>query len=111
MPHVLRDTNGRIMAVLDRPSASATEEVGNDNVELMAFLTKKGPTSYFDLLRADLEFIRVIEDLIAALISRNVILLTDLPQQAQEKLLQRGSLRRQFRDHSGLMPSEDEDVL
>lgn len=110
MPHVLRDTNGRIMAVLDRPSANPTEEVGADNAELIAYLSKKGPTSYFDLLRADLEFIRVIEDLIAALISRNVILLTDLPPQAQEKLLQRGSMRRQFRDHSGLMP-EDEDVL
>ena len=110
MPHVLRDTNGRIMAVLDRPSAGATEEVGPDDAELVSYLTKKGPTSYFDLLRADLEFIRVIEDLIAALISRNVILLTDLPAQAQEKLLQRGSLRRQFRDKSGML-TEDEDVL
>jgi hypothetical protein len=110
MPHVLRDTNGRIMAVLDRPSAGATEEVGSDDPEILAYLTKKGPTSYFDLLRADLEFIRVIEDLIAALINRNVILLTDLPAQAQEKLLQRGSLRRQFRDKSGML-TEDEDVL
>jgi hypothetical protein len=110
MPHVLRDTTGRIMAVLDRPSGGATEEVGADDPDVIAYLTQKGPTSYFDLLRADLEFIRVIEDLIAVLLSRGVILLTDLPEQAQEKLLRRGSLRRQFRDKSGLM-TEDEDVL
>jgi hypothetical protein len=110
MPHVLRDTSGRIMAVLDRPSAGATEEVGADDPDVIAYLAGKGPTSYFDLLRADLEFIRVIEDLIAALLSRGVILLTDLPEQAQEKLLRRGSLRRQFRDKAGLM-TEDEDVL
>jgi len=110
MPHVLRDISGKIMAVLDRPSGSATEEVGNDDPEVIAYLASKGPTSYFDLLRADLEFIRVIEDLIAALLSRGVILLTDLPPEAQEKLLRRGSLRRQFRDKAGLM-TEDEDVL
>jgi hypothetical protein len=110
MPHVLRDNAGRILAVLDRPSAGGTEEVGQEDPELVGFLTRKGPTSYFDLLRADLEFIRVIEDLIAVLLSRGVINITDLPEQAQEKLLRRGSLRRQFRDTSGLMP-EDEDVL
>lgn len=98
------------MAVLVRPSGGATEEVSADDPDVMAYLTSKGPTSYFDLLRADLEFIRVIEDLIAALLSRGVILLTDLPEQAQEKLLRRGSLRRQFRDKAGLM-TEDEDVL
>ena len=109
MPHVLRDTNGRILTVVDRPSAGGTEELAADNPELVSFMSKS-PTSYFDLLRADLEFIRVIEDLIAVLLKRGVILITDLPEQAQEKLLRRGSLRRQFRDHSGLM-AEDEDVL
>lgn len=110
MPHILRDTTGRIMAVLDRPSSGATEEVKADDPEVMSFLTRKGPTSYFDLLRADLEFIRVIEDLIGALMDKGVLLLTDLPREAQEKLLRRGSLRRQLRESSGLM-GEEEDVL
>lgn len=110
MPHILRDTNGRIMAVLDRPSSSATEEVPADDPELVSHLQRKGPTSYFDLLRADLEFIRVIEDLIGALMDKGVLLLTDLPREAQEKLLRRGSLRRQLRESSGLV-GEDEDVL
>jgi hypothetical protein len=110
MPHILRDTNGRILAVLDRPSAGGTEEVPVDDPEVVSYLTRKGPTSYFDLLRADLEFIRVIEDLIGALLNKGVLMLTDLPREAQEKLLRRGSLRRSLRESSGLV-GEDEDVL
>src|SRR5690349_571446 len=102
MPHVLRDGQGKILAVLDRPGAGGTEELPNDHPDIVAFLASKGPTSYFDLLRADLEFVRVIEDLIAVLLAKGVLLLTDLPQEAQEKLLRRGSLRRKFRDSAGL---------
>lgn len=110
MPHILRDNNGRILAVLDRPSAGGTEEVTADDPEVVSYLTRKGPTSYFDLLRADLEFIRVIEDLIGVLLDKGVLMLTDLPREAQEKLLRRGSLRRQLRESSGLV-GEEEDVL
>jgi hypothetical protein len=111
MPHVLRDASGKILAVLDRPSDGGTTELPADHPDLVAFLARKGPTSYFDLLRADLEFIRVIEDLIGVLLQKNVLLLTDLPPEAQEKLLRRGSLRRQFRDAAGGLVGEEEDVI
>lgn len=111
MPHIIRDAKGQILAALDRPSNGPTEEVASDDAELVAFLARKGPTSYFDLLRADLEFVRVIEDLIAVLLAKGVLLLTDLPEQAQEKLLRRGSLRRQFRGASNLMDDDDGDII
>ncbi len=110
MPHVIRDNKGQILAIVDRPSDGATQEIPDDHPDVVAYLQYKGATSYFDLLRADLEFVRVIEDLIGVLLQKNVILLTDLPEQAQEKLLRRGSLRRKFRDQSGLV-SDEEDVI
>jgi hypothetical protein len=42
----------------------------------------------------DEEFIRVLEDLIDVLIAKNVLRMTDLPEEVQSKLL----IRRQLRD-------------
>ncbi|WP_295646045.1 hypothetical protein [uncultured Methylibium sp.] len=43
--------------------------------------------------KLDADFVRVIEDLIDVLIARQVIRITDLPAQAQEKLFARKSFR------------------
>ena len=47
--------------------------------------------------RLDADFVRVIEDVIDTLISRNVINITDLPDQAQAKLF----ARKSFRERAG----------
>jgi hypothetical protein len=48
-------------------------------------------------VRLDAGFVRVIEDVIDTLIARNVINITDLPDQAQAKLF----ARKSFRDRVG----------
>ena len=47
--------------------------------------------------RLDADFVRVLEDVIDALIARNVINITDLPDEAQAKLM----ARKTFRDRLG----------
>ena len=47
--------------------------------------------------RLDADFVRVIEDVIDTLITRNIINITDLPDQAQAKLF----ARKSFRERAG----------
>lgn len=67
-----------------------------------------GPGSKADLARMDVEFIRVLEDLIDALVAKGVLNLTDLPPQALEKLNQRRRVRRRLRDALDLIQDEDD---
>lgn len=90
MPFVTRDELGRIKSVSLEPAADASE-LPSDSPELMEFMdTLLGPGT---LLQSDLRLVRVLEDLINLLIDREVILFTDLPPAAQEKLMERRSLR------------------
>lgn len=50
--------------------------------------------------------VRIVEDLIDLLIQKNLILLTDLPQVAQNKLLARKHLRDRFRPEPSLLVDE-----
>lgn len=105
MPYVERDSSGRIVAVRLQPDARATEPLASDDPQILAFLGLPAapaaaaaaagvPAEPFDVLDAD--FVRVIEDVIDVLIGRHVINLTDLPPEAQAKLMQRKGLRDQM---------------
>jgi hypothetical protein len=50
-----------------------------------------------DFARLDADFVRVLEDVIDTLIARNIINITDLPEQAQAKLF----ARKSFRERAG----------
>jgi hypothetical protein len=109
MPHVMRDKQGRIVAVLDRGQPGQTDEVAPDDPELLLFIAGDSPErAHF--LRADLEFIRVLEDLIEVLIDKRVILLTDLPAEAQQKILSRGRLREHLRGSQGLIEDDSDSI-
>ena len=53
--------------------------------------------------------VRVLEDLINLLIDNGVIRITDLPEAAQQKLLERGALRSKFGYLGTLFASDLED--
>ncbi|MGB6241102.1 MAG: hypothetical protein WBF69_01335 [Castellaniella sp.] len=61
-----------------------------------------------DLSDLDSGFIRVLEDLIDALINNGSLRLTDLPPQALEKLNQRKSARQRLHDALDLIPDDDD---
>ena len=60
------------------------------------------------LATSDAEMARIAEDLIDVLIAKNVINFTDLPQQAQHKLLNRQSLRERLSALTDLVGTEEE---
>ncbi len=111
MPFVIRDGDGKIAAVHEQATAEASEELSADDAELLdhlAELERTGPLKE-SLVTTDAEMARVIEDLIATLIEKNVIMLTDLPRAAQEKILDRQRLREHMSEMIGLIG--DDDVL
>lgn len=61
-----------------------------------------------EIVQSDLEMIRVYEDLVDLLIGKNLVLLTDLPPAAQDKLLRRKRLRAMLSPLADIIASEDE---
>lgn len=97
MPHVVRNPRGEIVA-LHREPAPGSEWLDADDAAVRAFLgTDAQPASAHEGFRQlDADLVRVIEDLIDVLISRQVIRVTDLPVEAQEKLFARKSFRERL---------------
>ena len=63
------------------------------------------------LAESDVEFVRVLEDLIATLIEKRVILLTDLPVAAQQKLAARRDMRHRLASLEDIVADGDDVML
>jgi len=113
MPYVIRDGDGQIVAVHAIQSEQAKERLQADDAELREFIAATGDSANLQnvLLASDLELVRVLEDLIAVLIDKRIIMLTDLPQAAQGKLARRYELRSRFNDLGGIVGEHDEIML
>ncbi len=96
MPYIQRNAEGAIMAIVKEADDTAREFLPPGHPEIITFLCD-GTTEQeqFHPL-ADLEMVRVIEDLVELLISKNVIVLTDLPPAVQQKLFRQQSRRNKF---------------
>lgn len=94
MPFVKRSQEGRIIALFDAALADADEFLDAAHPDVVAFLHAAPVRDALSSLAAsDQEMARVTEDVIDLLISKNLILFTDLPDHAQRKLLKRKELR------------------
>jgi len=93
MLYVQRDENGKITGLTVTPGEN-TEEANLTDQDVSEFLTASDP-----------DMIRVLEDLIQVLVSKNVITFEDLPETAQLKLLYRKNTRS-FLEHA----SEDKNT-
>ena len=93
MPFVKRDESGRIDAVSINESADFAEFVDAESAELEVFFENARPSA--DSLReSDSDLVRVLEDLIEMLTAKGVIMFTELPESAQQKILFRKRLRK-----------------
>ena len=63
------------------------------------------------LSHSDTSLVRVLEDLIDALITRGVIQFTDLPEAAQAKLFERRETRASLTHRLNLLPTDPKDDL
>jgi len=117
MPYVQRDTKGNIIAVSASESDTTREWVEEGGHDLNSFLLDMAlgkdtadPTVVRALSESDLAMIRVVEDIVDLLIEQNLLRFTDLPVAAQEKLMQRRSLRESINSLS-LMSDDDSGVI
>lgn len=106
MPYIIRDDRGRIVGLADNRPDEHAEELLLSDPEVQTFLR----AARAQLSSSDTETIRVIEDLIDVLIQKKLILLTDLPVAAQQKLSERQRMRSELNALDNLMVGED-DIL
>ncbi len=106
MTYAVRNAQGQLTS-LHRHDPGVGEPISPDDPEVRAFLgldtevDEVGGRASLELAdqeesgfnRLDAAFIRVLEDVIDALTSRNLINITDLPDIAQTKLFARKSFR------------------
>ena len=97
MPYVQRDATDQVVAIFAQPGPGHDEILPAGHPELAALAC----ADTFAHLDADL--IRVIEDVVDVLIDRGLLRLTDLPPDAQRKLLARKGARARLREGLDLL--------
>lgn len=107
MPYIERTSSGAIAALYAQPAPGHDEFLPPNHPEVLAFLAQGVSNQPFAGL--DFEFIRVIEDVVDTLIDKGLLRLTDLPLEAQRKLMERKGTRQRMR--GGLNLLLDDDVL
>lgn len=102
MLYIERSEDGSIAAIHRVKSKRATEEKPALDPEVLEFLKDSGASeSLKEILAAsDSDIIRVVEDLVDLLIHKKIIIATDLPQAAQEKLRGRKSVRESMHEQT-----------
>lgn len=82
---------------LHREPVAGSEWLAADDAAVQKFIGGDVPEqSGLGFRQLDADLVRVLEDLIDVLISRQVIRVTDLPAEAQEKLFARKSFRERL---------------
>lgn len=100
MLYVERDQKGAIIALRRGEAACGLEPASLLDEEVLDFLRSSGEITSLGhlLMHSDASVVRVLEDLIDLLIAKQVILFTELPQDAQAKLQGRKQLRARLSD-------------
>ena len=95
MLYVERAGNGKIIALHSSPHPNVSEQKTIVDEEILDFLhtTVSADSRKLLLSLSDMGIIRLLEDLIDLLIQKNIILFTELPGQAQDRITQRKRLR------------------
>lgn len=114
MPYVTRDDQGRVTALSETAPAEGAESLPAAHPEVLDFLFRAAgaedePARRF--LASDLGLIRVVEDLVEVLVRKHVLTLTDLPAAAQDKLLERRSLRAYLSGVTGMFDGDDAKII
>lgn len=101
-----RNNDGTIISISNTPSEVNEEAISES--ELANFLSASSGPESFDRLLAllDAGTIRVLEDLINLLVKKNIIMFTELPIEAQEKLGERLLIREQLQNNNPMIADD-----
>lgn len=95
--YVKRNEQGEVVAVSATGEPGFEERADATDADVVAFLNSIQPETAHDvrqLQSSDTDLARVVEDIINLLTDKGVIQFTELPKAAQQKLLQRKTLRK-----------------
>ena len=107
---VKRDASGKIVGLSDIQTKEFDEIADEQSDEFLDFLKAENQDIKQTIERlntSDIELIRVLDDLIELLINKKIIKFTDLPNEAQKKLMMRQTLR-QKQHQLNLLDDEDD---
>jgi hypothetical protein len=106
---VERDENGEIVSVRRDEDGEKTGVKQAIDEEILDFLSENAsPDSIFHMLEStDLAVIRVLEDLIDILVTKNVVMFSELPAHARMKLLNRQQMRKRIGDRTLHIGNDD----
>jgi len=109
MPYIERSADGKIIGLRTVASPNATEIKSLKDEEILNFLKDNLDNKFLESLLAhsDAGLIRLVEDLINLLTKKNIILFTELPEKAQEKIIEREQLREKISSQNIIV----EDIL
>ena len=114
MLFALKDGQGQIMAVSEKPITDEWKAVDLEDDAVLSFLQRNPTIGGKVMQAADADFIRVLEDVIDLLIDKSIIQFTELPDPVQNKLLNRRRYREELRnkdDRTNLISGEDEGIF
>jgi len=98
MPYIERSTDGKIIGLrtVAGPNSNEVKSIKDD--EVLNFLKDNLDNKFLESLLAhsDAGLIRLLEDLINLLTKKNIILFTELPEKAQEKIIERQQIREKI---------------
>jgi len=98
MPYILRDASGKVTRASARTIIGA-DMVSYDHPDLLAFLRANGQDpkviddALSELRKTDAEMMRAVEDVVMALLKKNILKMTDLPKPVQDRMSLRVKLR------------------
>lgn len=114
MPHVQRNEKGDIIALTVDSITENDPPLALDNPEVLRFLAGSNSIAgdhYYEMLAHDLQQIRILEDLIDLLTSKGIILFSELPLAAQQKILDKKSIRERFDHASDILVIDEAPLL
>lgn len=114
MPYVQRDSSGKVTALFNERPAGDAEFLLPTDPDVFLFLNSgvEGSVDEDQLLLASLDskMIRVLDDLVELLIEKQVIVFTELPVEARQKILARKKTRGRLQNLSILVGESDDTV-
>ena len=115
MPYVTRNKKGEIKSIYATPPPNSKAEwVAPEQLdEVISFLnsSQTAEHSYSFMASSDLEFIRVLEDLIDLLCEKHIIAFTELPETAQQKLGTRKQVRKNMESLDSLINEDEKGIF
>ncbi len=102
MPFIFRDPETKAITKATIRQVPGAEFLPHSNPELVAFMASRGVdtalihTALDELKRTDMDMSRAVEDVITALLKKNILKMTDLPKAVQDRIALRVRMRVQI---------------